>query len=269
MTTSLENLFSIARQQNRAVLIGFLPAGFPSQKKSKKIIKAMLDGGVDAIEIGFPYSDPVMDGPVIQAASDQAIKNGAGVKEVFDLLQTSVNFGAPSVVMSYWSPIEKYGVKEFAAEISKVGGSGVITPDLTYEESESWKAAAEKNLINRIYVVAPSTSNERLARAASECSGFIYAASLMGVTGARDSVSANAKQLVERIRAVSKTPVAVGLGVSNRDQANEVASYADGVIVGSAFIKVIQEFGSGRKGLKKVKELAKSLSEGVSSARKI
>jgi tryptophan synthase alpha chain len=269
MATPLEKLFESAKQQNRAVLIGFLPAGFPSQKKSKKIVKAMLDGGVEAIEIGFPYSDPVMDGPVIQAASDQAIKNGSGVKEVFDLLETSVNFGAPSMIMSYWSPIEKYGVKEFAAEISRVGGSGVITPDLTYEESDSWRVEASKNSINRIYVVAPSTTNDRLAKVSGECSGFIYAASLMGVTGARDSVSANAKQLVERIRAVSQTPVAVGLGVSNKDQATEVASYADGVIVGSAFIKVIWEFGSGRKGLKKVKELARSLAGGVSSARKI
>lgn len=269
MTTPLEKLFHSAKQQNRAILIGYLPAGFPTQKKSKKIIKAMLDGGVEAIEIGFPYSDPVMDGPVIQAASEQAIENGAGVSEVFDLLQTSVNYGAPSVIMSYWSPIEKYGVNQFAAQVAKCGGSGVITPDLTFEESGQWKVEAGKNSINRIYVVAPSTTNDRLTKVASECSGFIYAASLMGVTGARNSVSANAKQLVERIRAVSQTSVAVGLGVSNKEQAKEVATYADGVIVGSAFIKVIQEFGSGRKGLKKVKALAKSLSEGVLSARKI
>lgn len=267
MPTSLENLFTKSRVSNKPVLIGYLPAGFPTQKKAKKIIKAMIDGGIDAIEIGYPYSDPVMDGPVIQSASEEAIKNGAGVNEVFELLKLSAELGIPSVVMSYWSPIEKYGVTKFASEIAKNGGSGVITPDLTYEESTNWRAEAEKNAINRIYVVAPSSAEDRLAKVTNECSGFIYAASLMGVTGARTAVSANAKQLVERIRRVSDKPIAVGLGVSSKDQAREVATFADGVIVGSAFIKIVQEFGAGRSGLKKIKQLAKSLSEGVKSAR--
>jgi tryptophan synthase alpha chain len=267
MPTALEQLFLKTKSENRAALIGYLPAGFPTQKQSRSIIKAMIDGGVDAIEIGYPYSDPVMDGPVIQAASEQAISNGAGVDEVFDLLKLSVSYGVPSVVMSYWSPIEKFGSAKFAAAISTSGGCGVITPDLTVEESELWKNEAKNESINRIYVVAPSTTDERLAKVTSECSGFIYAASLMGVTGARTSVSGNAKALVDRIRSKSDTPVAVGLGVSNREQASEVASYADGVIVGSAFIKVIQEHGAGRSGLKKIKQLAESLSIGVRSGR--
>jgi tryptophan synthase alpha chain len=267
MPTALEQLFLKTKSENRAALIGYLPAGFPTQKQSKSIVKAMIDGGVDAIEIGYPYSDPVMDGPVIQAASEQAISNGAGVDEVFDLLKLSVSYGVPSVVMSYWSPIEKFGSTKFAAAISASGGCGVITPDLTVEESELWKNEAKNESINRIYVVAPSTTDERLVKVTSECSGFIYAASLMGVTGARTSVSGNAKALVDRIRSKSDTPVAVGLGVSNREQASEVASYADGVIVGSAFIKVIQEHGAGRSGLKKIKQLAESLSIGVRSGR--
>lgn len=267
MPTALEQLFLKTKSENRAALIGYLPAGFPTQKQSRSIIKAMIDGGVDAIEIGYPYSDPVMDGPVIQAASEQAISNGAGVDEVFDLLKLSVSYGVPSVVMSYWSPIEKFGSAKFAAAISTSGGCGVITPDLTVEESELWKNEAKNESINRIYVVAPSTTDERLVKVTSECSGFIYAASLMGVTGARTSVSGNAKALVDRIRSKSDTPVAVGLGVSNREQASEVASYADGVIVGSAFIKVIQEHGAGRSGLKKIKQLAESLSIGVRSGR--
>jgi len=267
MPTALEDLFTKTKAENRAVLIGFLPAGFPTQKESKAIIKAMIDGGVDAIEIGYPYSDPVMDGPVIQAASEQAIANGVGVDQVFDLLKTSVEYGVPSVVMSYWSPIEKYGAAKFAAAVSDAGGSGVVTPDLTIEESELWKSEASDKSINRIYVVAPSTSQERLPKVSSECSGFIYAASSMGVTGTRSSVSISAKSLVDRIRTTSKTPVAVGLGVSNKEQATEVASYADGVIVGSAFIKIIQEHGAGRSGLKKIKQLAAELAEGVRSAR--
>jgi tryptophan synthase alpha chain len=148
-----------------------------------------------------------------------------------------------------------------------LGGSGVITPDLTVEESNEWLSYSKTFDLNRIYVVAPSSSSERLSKVTEQCSGFIYAASLMGVTGTRDSVSGNAKSLVERIRKVSKTPVAVGLGVSTKEQASEVAKYADGVIVGSAFIKIIQEFGAGRTGLKKVKQLAKSLSEGVRNVK--
>ncbi len=266
MSTALEKLFEKTKQEKRAALIGYLPAGYPNQKSSAKIIKAMIDGGVDAIEIGFPYSDPVMDGPVIQAASEEAIKNGAGVDEVFNLLQTTAALGTPSVIMSYWSPIEKYGVANFAKKVAQMGGSGVITPDLTIEESQEWQNESTSNSINRIYVVAPSTTDQRLANVTAKCSGFIYAASLMGVTGTRDAVSGNARSLVERIRKVSDTPVAVGLGVSTKSQAQEVANYADGVIVGSAFIKIVQEYGSGRSGLKKVKQLAQSLSEGVRNA---
>jgi len=267
MSKTLEAMFAKAKTENRAALIGYLPAGFPDQRSSAKIVKSMIDGGVDAIEIGYPYSDPVMDGPVIQAASEQAIKNGAGAKEVFELLHITAQYQVPTLIMSYWSPIEKYGCADFAQMVAKMGGSGVITPDLTVEESEEWHRESAKNYIDNIYVVAPSSTDERLSKVSSKCSGFIYAASLMGVTGTRDAVSGNAKSLVERIRKISRTPVAVGLGVSTKEQAREVAKYADGVIVGSAFIKVIQEHGSGRNGLKKIKQLAKSLSEGVRDAR--
>ena len=267
MSNSLSSVFAKAKTENRAVLIGYLPAGFPSQRAAKKIVKAMITGGVDVMEIGYPYSDPVMDGPVIQAASEQALENGAGANEVFDLLQSSVELGAPSLVMSYWSPIEKYGVSKFSKAMAAAGGSGVITPDLTIEESKEWQEVCLKDGIDRVYVVAPSSSEARLPLVTKECSGFIYAASLMGVTGTRDSVSGNASSLVARIRKSSDLPVAVGLGVSTKEQAQEVAKYADGVIVGSAFIKLIQQYGAGRKGLKKVKELAQSLAEGVRSAK--
>ena len=267
MSNSLSSVFAKAKTENRAVLIGYLPAGFPSQRAAKKIVKAMITGGVDVMEIGYPYSDPVMDGPVIQAASEQALENGAGANEVFDLLQSSVELGAPSLVMSYWSPIEKYGVSKFSKAMATAGGSGVITPDLTIEESKEWQEVCLKDGIDRVYVVAPSSSEARLPLVTKECSGFIYAASLMGVTGTRDSVSGNASSLVARIRKSSDLPVAVGLGVSTKEQAQEVAKYADGVIVGSAFIKLIQQYGAGRKGLKKVKELAQSLAEGVRSAK--
>lgn len=263
MTTPLAQLFEKTRSENRAALIGYLPAGFPSQQECIDAISAMVEGGVDAIEIGFPYSDPVMDGPIIQAAADLSLRNGTGAKEVFSTLAAVTAMGTPAVVMTYWNPIERYGIENFAHSIAAAGGSGVITPDLTIEEAGDWRKAVLAENINSIFVVAPSTKDERLAAVTQECSGFIYAASLMGVTGTRTAVSSSAKDLVERVRKVSDTPVAVGLGVSTQAQAHEVAQYADGVIVGSAFIKLLHESGSMGEGLIRVRELARSLAEGV------
>ena len=267
MTTALDDLFVKTRAENRAALIAYIPAGFPSIEGCKKVIQAFVDGGVDAIEIGFPYSDPVMDGPTIQAAADQALAHGTGAKEVFEALKVATDAGVAAVVMTYWNPIEKYGVEKFAQSISDNGGSGVITPDLTIEESASWKAAVEKIGINPIYVVAPSTTDARLPQVTSRCGGFIYAASLMGVTGTRTSVSSGAPDLVARIRTTSQLPIAVGLGVSTREQAKGVAGYADGVIVGSAFIKALLDAPDEASGLAAVKTLASELALGVREGR--
>jgi len=267
MTTPLDDLFVKVRSENRAALIAYIPAGFPTVEGCKKVIKAFVDGGVDAIEIGFPYSDPVMDGPTIQAAADQSLSQGTGAREVFDALATASGLGVAAVVMTYWNPIEKYGVEKFAQAIVDNGGSGVITPDLTIEESGRWKAAVAKSGINPIYVVAPSTTDTRLPLVTSQCGGFVYAASLMGVTGTRTSVSSGAPDLVARIRTTTGLPVSVGLGVSTREQAKGVAGYADGVIVGSAFIKAIQDAPDEESGLTAVRELASELALGVREGR--
>ena len=262
-STPLSELFIHTKAENRAALIGYLPAGFPTIADSSKVIAAMVEGGVDAIEIGFPYSDPVMDGPVIQNAAEQSLKNGTGASDVFDLMAATTKLGVPAVVMTYWNPIERYGVEAFAQSLKAAGGSGVITPDLTVEESTQWSQASQDSQINRIYVVAPSTSEARMPLVTSQCSGFIYAASLMGVTGTRNSVSGDARALVARIRSTSDLPVAVGLGVSNAAQAHEVADYADGVIVGSAFIREVQESANIEEACERVRKLARSLSQGV------
>ena len=267
MSTPLDDLFVKVRSENRAALIAYIPAGFPSIEGCKKVIQAFVDGGVDAIEIGFPYSDPVMDGPTIQAAADKSLAHGTGAAEVFDALKVATDLGVASVVMTYWNPIEKYGVEKFAQSIRDNGGSGVITPDLTIEESGDWKAAVAKAVINSIYVVAPSTSDARLPQVTSQCGGFVYAASLMGVTGARASISSGAPDLVARIRTTTNLPVSVGLGVSTRDQAKSVAGYADGVIVGSAFIKAILDAPDEESGLAAVRSLASELALGVREAR--
>ena len=267
MSTALDQLFEKRKRENKAVLIGFLPAGYPTQKASQKIIRAMIDGGVDAIEIGFPYSDPVMDGPTIQAAAVQSLSQGTGATEVFESLQCAHDHGVAAVVMTYWNPIERYGVEKFAQAIADHGGSGVITPDLTVEESQGWIAATDASKINRIYVVAPSTSDSRLPVVTRQCGGFVYAASMMGVTGTRTSVSSSAAELVARVRKATDTPISVGLGVSNREQARSVAGYADGVIVGSAFINALLEAPDEASGLRAVKELAQELALGVREGR--
>ena len=264
--TALDELFKKVRSENRAALIAYIPAGFPSQADCHRVISAFIAGGVDAIEIGYPYSDPVMDGPTIQAAAVTALENGTGVREVLAALKFASD-SVPAVVMTYWNPIERYGVSEFAHAIVKNGGSGVITPDLTIEESQGWLAATKVAEINPIYVVAPSTKDPRLASVTSQGGGFVYAASLMGVTGARTNVSSSAGDLVARIREVTDLPIAVGLGVSTRAQAKDVAKYADGVIVGSAFIKAIQDAVSIDEGLLAVTEIASELAKGVREAR--
>ena len=258
--SQLEKSFELARAENRALLIGYLPAGFPTLERSISAIKAMIEGGVDVIEVGLPYSDPVMDGPVIQQASETALTNGFKTGDVFEVVAASP---APTLVMSYWNPIERFGVAAFANELKKVGGEGVITPDLTIEESESWISSTDKERLHRVYVVAPSTTDNRLTEVSARCSGFIYAASLMGVTGARTDISTAAQALVERIKKVSKTPVCVGLGVSTGAQAREIAKYADGVIVGSAFIKLILESNSESEANLKVRSLATELAAAV------
>jgi tryptophan synthase alpha chain len=263
MNSKLQEVFTKAKSEDRAALIGYMPAGFPTLEKSKEIIAAMVAGGVDIVEVGFPYSDPVMDGPVIQQAAEIALQNQTGANDVLDVV---ASISVPALVMSYWNPIERAGVSNFAKRLSKSGGAGVITPDLTIEESAEWYSATDQNNLGRVYVVAPSSSDERLEKVAQACSGFVYAASLMGVTGARTTISDAAERLVERVRKVTDLPVAVGLGVSTREQAKQVATYADGVIVGSAFIKLILESASEKEGLEAVKVLASELAKGVRGA---
>ena len=265
--TQLDSVMEKVRTENRAALIAYIPAGFPSKAGCAKAIQTLAAAGVDAIEIGFPYSDPVMDGPVIQEAADISLKAGTNAADVFAALKVAADTGVAAVVMTYWNPIEKYGVDQFAQAIADNGGSGVITPDLTIEESERWLSATDKSQINPIYVVAPSTKDDRLAQVTSKTGGFVYAASLMGVTGTRNSVSTGAADLVARVRKVTDLPISVGLGVSTREQAKSLAAYSDGVIVGSAFIKLLLDAKSEQEGLDAISHLASELALGVREGR--
>lgn len=230
-----------ARSENRAALIGYLPVGYPDLERSIEAARVLIDHGADMIELGLPYSDPVMDGPVIQQAASAALAGGTRTRHVLEAVRALSGRGAAILVMSYWNPILAYGPEAFARDLAAAGGAGVITPDLIPDEGQEWIGASERHGVDRVFLVAPSSPRDRLAHVVSHTRGFVYAASTMGVTGTRASVSAATEGLVERTRAAGAEHVCVGLGVSNGEQAAQVGAYADGVIVGSAFVRALIE----------------------------
>ncbi|GAA4556177.1 tryptophan synthase subunit alpha [Planotetraspora kaengkrachanensis] len=261
--TTLQTVFEKARAENRSALVGYLPAGFPSKDGAVAAATAMVEAGCDVIEIGLPYSDPLMDGPTIQDAVHRSLTNGTRIGDVMRTVEGVAKSGAATLVMTYWNPVDRYGAERFARELASAGGTGTITPDLTPEESEPWLAASKEAGIDTVFLVAPSSPDARISRVVSCCTGFVYAASLMGVTGARESVGAAAEGVVKRTRSHTSLPVCVGLGVGNGRQAAEVAAYADGVIVGSAFIRRLLDAPDEKTGLAAVRELADELARGV------
>ncbi|MFI7399955.1 tryptophan synthase subunit alpha [Streptomyces sp. NPDC049541] len=261
----LTDTLAAAKAEGRAALIAYLPAGFPTVDGGIEAIKAVFDGGADVVEVGLPHSDPVLDGPVIQTADDIALRGGVKIADVMRTVREAhTATGKPVLVMTYWNPIDRYGVERFTAELAEAGGAGCILPDLPVQESALWREHAEKHGLATVFVVAPSSKDARLAQITAAGSGFVYAASLMGVTGTRESVGAQAQDLVERTRATgSDLPVCVGLGVSNAEQAAEVAGFADGVIVGSAFVKRMLDAPDDAAGVEAVRALAGELAKGV------
>ncbi|MFI5791854.1 tryptophan synthase subunit alpha [Streptomyces sp. NPDC051677] len=261
----LSDTLAAAKADGRAALIAYLPAGFPTVDGGIEAIKAVLDGGADVVEVGLPHSDPVLDGPVIQTADDIALRGGVRIADVMRTVREAFEAtGKPVLVMTYWNPIDRYGVERFTAELAEAGGAGCILPDLPVQESALWREHAEKHGLATVFVVAPSSKDARLAQITEAGSGFVYAASLMGVTGTRESVGAQAQNLVERTRATGTgLPVCVGLGVSDATQAAEVAGFADGVIVGSAFVKRMLDAPDDAAGVEAVRALAGELAKGV------
>ena len=250
-------VFESCRGQGRAALIGYLPTGFPDVTTSIDAMVAM-SAECDIIEVGVPYSDPGMDGPVIATATDFALQHGVRVRDTLRAVEAISGAGGNAVVMTYWNPVLHYGVDAFARDLAAAGGLGMITPDLIPDEADAWLAASEQHDLDRIFLVAPSSTPERLARTVAASRGFVYAASTMGVTGARDAVSNAAPELVRRVKEVSDIPVGVGLGVRSGEQAAEIAQYADGVIVGSALVSAL-----GDRGVGAVQTLAGELAVGV------
>ncbi len=251
-----------ARAQGRSSLVGYLPAGFPDLPGSVEALRAAVGAGLDVIELGLPYSDPVMDGPVIQDAAERALRGGTRTREVLSAVEQLAGAPdgerAPVLVMSYWAPVLRYGVAAFARDLASAGGAGLITPDLIPDEAAEWISASDEHGLERVFLVAPSSTPARLASTSAACRGWTYAASTMGVTGARTEVGSAAEGLVAATRAAGAERVCVGLGVSTGAQAAEVAAFADGVIVGSALVRALGEGGAdGRRDLTRlVGELA-------------
>ncbi len=249
--TGVSGAFAKAAGEGRAVLVGYLPAGFPTVGGAVEAARAMAESGADVIEIGLPYTDPLVDGPVIQAAVDRALAGGTRVSDVLHTVEAVAATGVPVLVMTYWNPV------------AAAGGSGLITPDLTPEEAGPWLDAAAAHGLDRVFLVAPSSTPERAELITKVCAGFVYAVSIMGITGARDQVGDAAAGVVSRIRACTDLPAAVGLGVRDGAQAAQVAGFADGVIVGSAFVQRLLDAPDLAAGIRGIRDLAGDLAAGV------
>jgi tryptophan synthase alpha chain len=233
-----------ARAQGRPALITYLPAGFPDVQTTIDAAVAMAENGADVIEVGIPYSDPVMDGQVIQAATTQALAGGFRVAQVFDIVKGITDrCDAAVLVMTYWNPVLRMGVREFSRRLAEAGGAGLITPDLVPDEAAEWFQASDEFGLDRVFLTAPSSTRERVKLVVDSSRGFVYCVSIMGVTGARTSVSEAAKGVVEAAHAAGAENACVGLGVSKREHVEEIGAYADGVIVGTALVAALRDGG--------------------------
>lgn len=260
----LTDTLARTKREKRAALIGYLPAGFPTVTGGITAIETILNSGADVIEIGLPHSDPVLDGPTIQAADDIALRGGLRIKDVIHTVrEVHRATGKPILVMSYWNPIDRYGIERFAQELADAGGSGCVLLDLPVQESAQWRRHAEEYGLATVFVVAPSSTDERLREVTAAGTGFVYASALMGVTGTQQSVGETASTLVRRVRAATDLPVCVGIGISNPTQAAQVANFADGVVVGTALVKAILDAPTQSEGLAAVQQLTTELANGI------
>jgi tryptophan synthase alpha chain len=241
---SVETVIAARRDAGSGALIGYLPVGFPDLSTSIDAAVALGENGVDVIELGLPYSDPVMDGTVIQKATQAALAGGFRLRHGFDAVAAiTARVSTPVLVMTYWNPVLQYGVDRFADDLLAAGGAGLITPDLVSDDAQSWLEASDRDGLDRVFLAAPSSTDERLKQAVERSRGFVYAVSTMGITGARTDVDAAARGLVARLRTAGATSACVGLGISTPAQVREVLDYADGAIVGSALVTALAEGG--------------------------
>jgi tryptophan synthase alpha chain len=242
--SAVESLIQTRKDEGSGALIGYLPVGFPNLQASIDAAVAIVENGVDILELGLPYSDPVMDGVVIQRATQAALAGGFKLRHGFEAVAAiTERVSAPVLVMTYWNPVVQFGIEKFAIELKGVGGAGLITPDLIPDEAGDWLEISDKFDLDRVFLAAPSSTDARLAQAVASSRGFTYAVSTMGITGARADVDAAARTLITRLRGVGATNACVGVGISTAEQVREVLGYADGAIVGSALVSALADGG--------------------------
>lgn len=264
MSSIIQQAFVKARRHKKCAFIPFITGGFPNSRTFAEMLKALDDSGADVIEVGIPFSDPLADGPIIQHSSKLALDSGVTPLSILETLKSlRGTLKAPLVVMSYWNPIMKIGPEKFASFLKDAGVSGAIVPDLTPEESEEWRKHAAQNNIDTIFMVAPTTSADRMKKITSLSKGFVYLVSMTGVTGSGLAMNSNLEQMLREVKNMSELPVAVGFGVSTAKQAAALADYADGVIVGSALVKRSIEAGSDRDAINSVQSLASEIAGAI------
>lgn len=257
--SQVEDTIRTRNDEAAGALIGYLPVGFPDLDTSVDAAVALLENGVDVLELGLPYSDPVMDGAMIQRATQTALANGFRLRHGFEAVERiRSRVDAPVLVMTYWNPVVQYGVERFATDLQNAGGAGLITPDLIPDEAAEWMAASTDHDLDRVFLAAPSSSDARMRQAVEASRGFVYAVSTMGITGARADVDAAARGVVSRLRDAGATSACVGLGISTADQVAYVLTYADGAIVGSRLVAALEE-----DGVEGVAQVARALAEGT------
>jgi len=245
VTSPVESVIDAARADGRGVLVGYLPAGFPDVQTCIDALVALSESGVDIIELGVPYSDPVMDGVVIQRATNAALESGFRLTQLFDIIRAvTTKVDTPILVMTYWNPVVQYGVDRFATDLKAAGGVGLITPDLIPDEAAEWLAVSDKHGLDRVFLAAPSSTDERLLSTIAQSRGFVYAVSTMGITGARADVDVAARALVVRLTGLGATHVCVGVGISTDEHVRSVTGYASGAIVGSHLVSALTDGGT-------------------------
>ena len=258
--TRIGKTFASLKRLGRGGFIPFITAGDPDLPTTESLLIELAAAGADIIELGVPFSDPVADGEVIQRASERALRNRVTVRDAFTCARNvRQHIDVPIVLFSYFNPLLQFGVERLAIATNEAGIDGVLVTDLIPEEAESWTQTLLGQGLDPIFLVAPTTSDERLAHIAQQARGFIYAVSRAGVTGARDQMTRDAEALVKRVRAISDLPIAVGFGISTPEQVRSVWRFAEAAVVGSAIVREIENLGNSPELVKRIGEFARSL----------
>ncbi len=261
MTSRVAAAIDAARAEGRGAFVGYLPIGYPDLETSIEAAVTLAENGADVLELGPPYSDPVMDGTVIQEATQTALAAGFRLRHLFPAIrEITRRVDVPVLVMTYWNPVLQYGVDRYADDLLAAGGAGLITPDITPEAAGEWIAASERTGLDRIFLAAPTSTDERLRLVVENSTGFVYTVSTMGITGERTELDAAARTLVTRLRAHGAEHACVGIGISTADQVAGVLEYADGAIVGTALVRALRDGGVGE-----LATTARSLTAGTSA----